>query len=182
MKFEQVLQIYWTKGFLFNRHLYSFDSSLNDLISDFGGFAQFTKFQIVKRFEFNKVYLHWNPSFITYTKDFHRVLNIFFSQLGSVNNDYFEMKRYNLIRLYLIKSFRGRSQAIGKPSRGQRTWSNAWTAYQYNTTIRSFVSLTYQALKKDEKDEKINFKVLKKKIRKAKHKVKVEKIKPNSWF
>lgn len=151
-------------------------------MADFGGFAQYSKLKIIKRFEFPFKYLYRNPSFATATKDFHRVLNIFFSQLGSVNNDYFEMKKYNLVRLYLIKSFRGRAQAIGKPSRGQRTWSNAWTAYQYNTTIRTFVSLTHQALKKDEKEEKINFKLLKKKIRKAKHKVKVEKVKPNTWF
>ena len=182
MKFEQVLQIYWTKGFLFNRQLYNFESSLNDLIFNFGGLSQFSKFQIIKRFEFNKSYLYRNPSFITYPKDFFRVLNVFFSQLSSVNNDYRELLRYNLIRVYLIKSFRGRAQAIGKPSRGQRTWSNAWTAYRYNTTIRSFVTLTHQALKRDEKEEKINFKILKKKQRKKKHKVKEAKRKANFWF
>lgn len=109
------------KVFFFNGKLHSFDSSLNDLLIQLGGFGKFTKFQIVKRFEFNLSYMHENPSFITYSKRFWRVLNLFFAQLTSINNDYFTMLRYNLIRLYLIKSFRGRAQALGKPSRGQRT-------------------------------------------------------------
>ncbi len=182
MKFEQVLHIYWTKGFFFNGQLYPFDSSLNDLMVNLGGFGRFAKLQIVKRFEFSLTYLHENPSFIDFPKRFWQVLNLFFAQLTSINNDYFLMLKYNLVRLYLIKSFRGRAQALGKPSRGQRTWSNAWTAYKYNTTIRSFVSLTYQTLQKGKREEKVNFKLLKKKMKKVKHKVKIKKAKPNAWF
>ena len=48
-------------------------------------------------------------------------LNIIFSQINTVNNRLEELNRLNIIRLYLIKSYRGRSHAIGKPVRGQRT-------------------------------------------------------------
>ena len=48
-------------------------------------------------------------------------LNIIFSQINSVNNDPVRIQKLNVIRLYLIKSFRGRCHAIGKPVRGQRT-------------------------------------------------------------
>ena len=52
-------------------------------------------------------------------------LNIIFSQINSVNNQIPELKKLNTLRLYLIKSYRGRCHAIGKPVNGQRTWSNA---------------------------------------------------------
>jgi ribosomal protein S13 len=48
-------------------------------------------------------------------------LNIIFSQINSVNNNTEELKKMNIIRLYLIKSHRGRCHAMGKPVRGQRT-------------------------------------------------------------
>jgi ribosomal protein S13 len=46
---------------------------------------------------------------------------MYLAKLISVNNNIKEMTKFNLIRLYLIKSFRGRAQSIGKPSHGQRT-------------------------------------------------------------
>ena len=55
----------------------------------------------------------------------NRPINIIYSQINSVNNQSDELHRINLIRLYLIKSYRGRCHALGKPVRGQRTWSNA---------------------------------------------------------
>ena len=48
-------------------------------------------------------------------------MNIILSQITSVNHQVSEVHHYNLIRLYLIKSYRGKAQAMGKPSRGQRT-------------------------------------------------------------
>lgn len=66
---------------------------------------------------------------IDYSDNASRVLiaplNIILSQVNSVNNKVDELKRLNIIRLFLIKSYRGRSHALGKPVRGQRTWSNA---------------------------------------------------------
>jgi len=48
-------------------------------------------------------------------------LNIIFSQVNSVNNSIEDIKKLNILRLYLIKSYRGRCHALGKPTRGQRT-------------------------------------------------------------
>jgi ribosomal protein S13 len=50
-----------------------------------------------------------------------KIFNMYFSQFLSINNSIDELVKYNVIRLYLIKSFRGKSQSLGKPSRGQRT-------------------------------------------------------------
>ena len=48
-------------------------------------------------------------------------LNILISKASNVNESILEVVKHNCIRLYLIKTTRGRSQALGKPSRGQRT-------------------------------------------------------------
>ena len=109
-------------------------------------------------------------------------LNIIFSQINSVNNQLSELKRLNTLRLYLIKSYRGRCHALGKPVRGQRTWSNAWNSYNYNRAIRSFVSETKKLLKKDHKIEKINYKLAQKKYATKSKKIKKQVIKKTVWF
>ena len=48
-------------------------------------------------------------------------LNIFLSQIHTVNNTYKDVLRLIIMRKYLIKSYKGRCHAIGKPVKGQRT-------------------------------------------------------------
>jgi len=60
-------------------------------------------------------------TFTSISLDRRKIINMYLSQLSSINNDIFELIKYNLIRLYLIKTFRGRCHALGKPVRGQRT-------------------------------------------------------------
>ena len=48
-------------------------------------------------------------------------INIIYSQINSVNNKINDLYRLTIIRLYLIKSYKGRCHALGKPTRGQRT-------------------------------------------------------------
>jgi ribosomal protein S13 len=44
------------------------------------------------------------------------------SNIISLNqNQITDLKKLNIIRLYLIKSYRGKAHAIGKPVKGQRT-------------------------------------------------------------
>jgi ribosomal protein S13 len=56
-----------------------------------------------------------------YGKEVLRSLNLILAQIGSVNKPVVEITRLNLIRLYLIKTYRGRGHSLGKPIRGQRT-------------------------------------------------------------
>ena len=62
-----------------------------------------------------------NNYFLDYDKEVRKLINVLLSQITSVNNQISEIQKYNLIRLYLTKTYRGRAQALGKPSRGQRT-------------------------------------------------------------
>lgn len=167
MKFEQVLQIYWSKGFLYSGRIVPFQSNVHTFCSEVGGLGNTTKKKFMKRFELNLLYINPFNTFLDYDKDVRKLVNILLSQITSVNNQISEIQKYNLIRLYLTKTYRGRAQALGKPARGQRTWSNAWTSYYYNKTLRMFVNTIQKNLNKTKKDEFINYKVVQKKTRKV---------------
>jgi len=94
---------------------------LYNLFKNVGGLGDSLKYSIIKRFEFNYFQLIKKKNFLSYPKEFLRALNIFFSQISTINNQAIEIKRLTLLRLYLIKSYKGKSHAIGKPVRGQRT-------------------------------------------------------------
>lgn len=61
---------------------------------------------------------------------------------------------------------------MGKPVRGQRTWSNAWGSFFNNVFIRRYIGLTVAKINKDKKPVKMNWKLAKKKFRKGKSKKK----------
>ena len=111
----------------------------------------------------------------------NKPINIIYSQINSVNNQRQDLHRLNIIRLYLIKSYRGRCHALGKPVRGQRTWSNAWNSYNINSQLRLFISETRRNLAKNKKEEKINYKIVKKKYASKKKKKSISK-KKIIWF
>ena len=164
MKFEYVLQIYWSKGLLINSKLQSFQISFNDVFKEPGGFSWPVKNLLIDRFELYPLKRNPNQGLDTFGLYVPMTLNLLFSQLTSVNATVSELTRYNLLRLYLIKTTRGRCHALGKPSRGQRTWSNAWTAYNHNCETRAFIS-AYQKMKKETaREEKIDYRITKKKI------------------
>lgn len=98
-----------------------------------------------------------------YKKNLIGLLNNYYSQINSVNNQIFDLVRLNILRLYLIKSYKGRCHAIGKPVKGQRTWSNGWSSYKNNLILRKFISEMKFKISKNVKIEKINYKVTKKK-------------------
>ena len=155
MRFEHVLQIYWTKGFFFGGKLFYFNKTFDSIFENTPGLNLRFKELIMDRFELKNhvstkvtlidaIELKKNISVI-------EPLNIIFSQVNSVNNSIEDIKKLNILRLYLIKSYRGRCHALGKPVRGQRTWSNAWNSYKVNKTLRSFINETKKKLLKKSK-------------------------------
>lgn len=183
MKFEQLLQVYWSKGFLYGGKVKSFDTTLNDFFDDLPGSGLKAKSLFIKRFELD-TFRDQRKSFTTLNLEYRKIINMYLSQVTSINNSVSELSRYNLIRLYLIKSRRGRAQALGKPSRGQRTWSNAWNAYRCNRTVRLFINEVKRNNVIKKVPEKINFKKLKRKVKKTPVKIKMQitKKKTNLWF
>ncbi len=184
MKFEQLLQIYWSKTFLYGGKARSFNISIFEFINTLEGWSSFNKFFFLKRFEFLRNSFFLNKNFTSFNLENRKIINMYLSQYVSINNPINQLLRYNIIRLYLIKSFRGKSQALGKPSRGQRTWSNASTSKKTNNLLKSFITSMRKENITKKKEEPKNRKMIKKKVKKGSNrvKVKVEKRKINIWY
>ena len=93
------------------------------------GLGYQNKVILLKRLELNnsiKVNITYLTSFKNiYKKNLTYLLNSYYSQINSVNNQLNNLLLLNVIKLYLLKTYRGRCHLLGKPVRGQRTWSNA---------------------------------------------------------
>jgi len=162
MKFEQILKVYWSKGFYYNGVLFNFDTNLDFLINNCSGINRVFKTFFIKRFEWHSIRSNRKTPLTTYSLATQVTINKLFSKINPFNHTIHELTRYHIIRLYLIKSFRGCAQALGKPSRGQRTWSNAWTAYYNNATIKSFITLAKKLHDAQKRPEKIDYRRIKK--------------------
>ena len=184
MNFEQVLKIYWTKGLFYNAKLHSFDITVRSLFSDTGGYNWSLR-QILKyRFELRELKKSTHLPLSNFDHSVTQALNIMFSQITNINARVSDLIKVNFIRLYLIKTTRGRSHALGKPSRGQRTWSNAWNAYKLNNPTRDFISSYQKILQQEKKEVKKDYKKLEKKsrIKQKQRGVSREVKKTNFWF
>lgn len=187
MRYENILQIYWSKGFFFGGNLFYFENkTLTDLLDYMPGFGTFFKKKYSERFELTFFLKDKKRTLVNYQNETIRSItkptNIIFSQINSVNNQRPELYYLNIIRLYLIKTYRGRCHALGKPVRGQRTWSNSWNSYNTNKTLRTYISETTNQLRAKEKVEKINYKIIKKKYTSKKKKKSTRVKKKILWF
>lgn len=162
-----------------------FQKTLPNLLSQLPGLNK-TFYNLLKcKYELatkSKFFLDTLPVFSTvYRREILKSLNILFSQIHSVNNLMLELRRLNIVRLYLARLNRGKSHAIGRPTRGQRTWSNAWTSYKSNKILRNFIGFTKRFSERT-KIKKINYKLTSKKyLPPAKKKTKVF-VKKKIWF
>jgi ribosomal protein S13 len=186
LKFEQILKIYWSRGFLYAGKTQSFNTTFKDFFIEKKGLALKSKILFIKRFEIQYFTLtkNKNQTFLNYPLEQRKIVNMYLSQIMNINNNIFELIKYNLIRYYLIKSYRGRCYALGKPSKGQRTWSNASNASKCNKIIKNFINDVKKFNKIEKKKEYLNVKFLKKKIKIKKPKIKMvfTRKKKNLWF
>lgn len=96
-----------------------------------------------KRFEKHPRNLY--PNF----KKNYKYLNKTIQQIFPVPIALHKKHTLNVYVLDMIQSYKGVRHARGLPCRGQRTWTNAWTAYRANTTLRVFkIKLLNRAYKK----------------------------------
>lgn len=186
MRFEHVLQIYWTKGFFFGGKLFYFNKTFDSIFENTPGLNVHFKNLMLDRFEL-KNHVSTKSTMVNDLELLNHIkiiepLNVIFSQVNSVNNNVDDLKKFNILRLYLIKSHKGRCHALGKPVRGQRTWSNAWNSYKVNKTLRSFINETKKKMLKNKKEEKINYKLTAKKYVTKSKKKKTTAIKKFLWF
>jgi ribosomal protein S13 len=173
VKFEHILQVYWSKGFFFAGKLfYTNKLTLTGLFRHhlFGLNNSFKKL-LVKRLELTTfVYYYHNLFyFVNYlsksNKRVIKTINIILSQINNVNAPLSEQKKLNILRKYLIKSYQGYCHSIGKPVRGQRTWSNSWNSFKCNNVLRNFINKVQRAKLLSQKNTqiKVDYRSVKKK-------------------
>jgi ribosomal protein S13 len=167
LKFEQLLQIYWSRGFFYGGKIRPFDVNFSEFFYDKSGLNNLAKKKLIQRFELNFFSRTPKLNFNYFSLNQRKIINMYVAQLSGVNNDIFELIKFNMIRLYLNRTFRGRCFALGKPSRGQRTRSNASNAYKCNRTIRFFISQVKKINVFEQKPESLNQKWVKKKPKNA---------------
>jgi len=178
MRFEHILQVYWSKGFFFGGKLFYTNKLLfNEIFkNNLYGFNSKLKLLLIQRFELTTFFMYYTNLFylINYSTRFHKkltkTLNIIFSQINNVNTNLFELKKLNIIKKYLIRSYQGYCHAIGKPVRGQRTWSNAWNSFKCNNILRNFINKIkfLKSLSSNQRNTKNNYKVILKKYTNSK--------------
>jgi|TARA_B110000261_G_scaffold131729_1_gene147957 hypothetical protein len=133
MRFEHILQVYWSKGFFFGGKLfYTNNLEFKNIFSQhLYGFNYKFREVLIKRLELTTFYVHYSNLYYllnyssTFFKKTTKIINIILSQVSNVNLNLRELKKLNILKKYLTKSYQGYCHAIGKPVRGQRTWSNA---------------------------------------------------------
>lgn len=186
MKFEQILKIYWSRGFLFAGRSQPFNTTFAAFFNDKKGINFCTRALFIRRFEtqFFFLFRYKTKTLLEFSAEQRKVVNMFLAQITSINNNIFESLKYSLIRLYLIRSYKGKCFALGKPAHGQRTWSNASTAAKNNKIIKNFISDVKKFNKIEKKPETLNMKYLKRKTKVKKTKIKMifTKKKKNLWF
>lgn len=184
MKFEQLIQIYWSRGFLIGGSTYPFNTNFNEFSEGKPGISFKFKLMFYKRFELNNFINDKKKRIGAVNSDMKKIYNMFIAQNVNVNNEVFELIRYNLIRLFLIKTFKGRCAALSKPSRGQRTRSNASTSFKKSQIIKHFLQQIRKNNMIEKKPEILNRKLLrkKKKVKAPKIKLVFTKVRKNIWF
>lgn len=99
------------------------------------GWGDYTFNLVYTRFEkfFNK-----NNNIISFKETewnkFKSILYSFFPKTREIKNKYI----INIFLLDFLHTYRGLRHSRGLPVRGQRTWTNAWSTYRSNMTLRSF--------------------------------------------
>lgn len=141
MKFERLLKIYWARFFLFGGKTSSFDQTLLQFFQNAPGLGKYTFELLCWRFEWADKYTVTPPKYLNQPlskrldKPFIRSLNKYLAFFTSINHPVKDLITLNILRLYLIRSFSGRSYLLRKPSHGQRTRSNAKSAKVNNNNL-----------------------------------------------
>lgn len=97
------------------------------------GFSQKLQQLLFLRLE-NRVDIKFKDMDTSKTIVIYKILN----SIVPDNKDLRRRSTFNIFMLDLINSYRGLRHAFGLPARGQRTWSNAWSSYRSNLTLRQF--------------------------------------------
>lgn len=127
---------------ILNNKLFSLNSTvLNFFLNDNFGFSFFSVNKFSERSEIFSSYLFSKFSTPQLISFLNLMANIVIKK-KSLKDRYL----LNIFFLDLISSYRGWRHSKGLPVRGQRTWSNAWSTYKSNLTLREYKILLMKRL------------------------------------
>lgn len=107
------------------------------------GFGNLQTTFFSKKFEKHDRFVYFN------FKKNYKYFNRKISQMFPTPIALYKKHTLNVYILDMIQSYKGVRHSRGLPCRGQRTWTNAWTSYRSNTTLRVFkIKLLNRAYKK----------------------------------
>jgi ribosomal protein S13 len=90
-------------------------------VSQLYGLGRGFKTYLLFRFELVKLIFQLTKTLLYYDVGILKVINIILSKMTSINYPITELHTLSILRLYLIKTYQGKSHMLGKPVRGQRT-------------------------------------------------------------
>jgi ribosomal protein S13 len=130
MKSENFIQLMWTKGIYLNSQLYKYE--LN---------SELIKIKTLNNFYIKLLKYRLESKIVTLNKKNKLLINILISKYSSIN--YTLDLNYTLVilRLYLIKTYKGKCFWLSKPTNGQRSWSNANTIKFTSTKYKKYLKL-----------------------------------------
>ena len=131
---KEVIVSQTASTFKFNNTTLFYNYDLNAFLSKkyFGTNLFFIK-QLEQRIEISRFY-----SFKFYKIDKWSILYNFLLNVIPKNKSVKEKLILNLNLLFLIRSYRGWRHSFSLPSRGQRTWSNAWSSFKSKNVLREY--------------------------------------------
>jgi len=136
-----MLNISYTKivkdGFYWDSSLKSYkDIDINFIMLEMSLFKYFFFKTMILRFEEQLLFYKFKELSMSLNR--LKIFNIEFLKVFPPLRKIKHLKNINIVRLFLIKSHRGKCLFLGKPSKGQRTWSNASTSKNSPKVLKIF--------------------------------------------
>jgi len=133
-------------GFYFNKSVQPYNKIMfNFLLNNLSYFKSRSAIYLFFRSEiqFNRNKLNFNNEvgldcMITNVKK--KIMNSELLKILPPFRNMTHLRNLNILKKYLIKSYSGKCHALGKPTRGQRTWSNAKTSKNNNFFLRKCIA------------------------------------------
>jgi ribosomal protein S13 len=120
-------------NFVYNSILFYEDIQLKLFTkNNFGLKNEFLK-SLKKRLETNEL-----DNLNKYNEYEKELFYIFIYKIIPENGEVFRRKFFNILMLDVLTTYRGWRHFRGLPTRGQRTWTNAWSPYKSNNILRQF--------------------------------------------
>jgi ribosomal protein S13 len=121
LKSDQLILVYWARGLYYNSRVVEFIHSLHNFLSLNAGINVSSLNILLKRLEINKQNFGLKLNLLAFSTQQQYALNNELSAVASTNYPVRMLYRFNILKLFFIRSYKGICHILGKPVHGQRT-------------------------------------------------------------